>query len=189
VATIGGAIERGKVSEIDAAYKVAVEKKGRYVAQRIARTEMARTEHESWATAVVDETDAVGVRYSLSSGHNVDDICDVHTSIDLGFGVGVYPLTEAPEYPFHPNCFCNYERVYTKRGLERDTHISQKKIKESGDSVYKGWSKEKRQSVMGIAKEAEWSKGKDWRKLQNGFNGLGQDLTKLRFDESDFVPS
>jgi len=48
-----------------------------------------------------------GVKYILSASHPKYDICDEITSADRhGMGPGAYPIDEAPEYPFHPNCLC-----------------------------------------------------------------------------------
>jgi len=98
---------KSSVAQVDNAIKYASYYKQRYNAERIARTEMARAYGDaSFSDAIYNEL-VVGVEFSLSSSHDIYDICNVHCGVDLyGMGEGVYPKDHAPEYPFHPNCMC-----------------------------------------------------------------------------------
>ena len=78
-----------------------------YEALRLARTEMTAAYGEATISAGMTSPSCKGIQFILSSSHPKPDICDEITGIDKhGLGIGVYPIDEAPNYPFHPNCLC-----------------------------------------------------------------------------------
>lgn len=78
-----------------------------YEALRLARTEMTSAFGMGTMKSSSLNPANQGVRFILSASHPEYDICDVHCNLDeYGLGPGGYPLDEAPDYPFHPNCLC-----------------------------------------------------------------------------------
>ncbi|MZK53466.1 hypothetical protein [Clostridium beijerinckii] len=78
-----------------------------YEALRLARTEMTSAFGEATLSAAKVSPSCRGVKYILSASHPKPDICDDITGTDKhGLGIGVYPIDEAPLYPFHCNCLC-----------------------------------------------------------------------------------
>lgn len=52
-----------------------------------------------------------GLRWRLSPQHAGSDECDGRAHADVGYGEGVYPLSEFPPLPAHPRCRCFSESV------------------------------------------------------------------------------
>ena len=78
-----------------------------YEALRLARTEMTAAYGEGVLVAAKVNPATQGVKYILSKNHPKRDICDDITGTDnYGLGIGVYPIDNAPSYPFHPHCLC-----------------------------------------------------------------------------------
>lgn len=78
-----------------------------YEALRLARTEMTSAFGLGSMKSASMNPSNKGVRFILSGSHPMYDICDVHCNLDdYGLGPGGYPLDQAPDYPFHPNCLC-----------------------------------------------------------------------------------
>jgi len=78
-----------------------------YEALRLARTEMTSAYGMGTMKAAKLNPANRGIKYILSASHPRHDICDKITSTDRhGIGPGAYPVDDAPEYPFHPNCLC-----------------------------------------------------------------------------------
>lgn len=78
-----------------------------YEALRLARTEMTSAYGMGTMKSASLNPANKGVRFILSGSHPEYDICDVYCATDdYGLGPGGYPLDEAPDYPFHPNCLC-----------------------------------------------------------------------------------
>lgn len=78
-----------------------------YEALRLARTEMTSAYGEATVSAGMISPSCNGIKFILSGSHPKVDICDDICGIDKhGLGIGVYPINEAPNYPFHPNCLC-----------------------------------------------------------------------------------
>jgi hypothetical protein len=102
-------------AQIANAVKYASYFKQRYNAETIARTETAKAYGDaSFADALYDE-DAIGVQFTLSDAHDIDDICDMICGADMfGMGEGVYPKDNAPQYPFHPNCACGITKHFPR---------------------------------------------------------------------------
>lgn len=78
-----------------------------YEALRLARTEMTSAFGMATMKSAAMNPTNEGVRFILSGSHPEYDICDIYCDADdYGLGPGGYPLNEAPDYPFHPNCLC-----------------------------------------------------------------------------------
>lgn len=78
-----------------------------YEALRLARTEMTAAFGDATVSAAKVSPSCRGIKYILSASHPKPDICDDITGTDKhGLGIGVYPIDEAPLYPFHPCCLC-----------------------------------------------------------------------------------
>ncbi|HBJ2602722.1 TPA: hypothetical protein ACXDAM_002246 [Clostridium botulinum] len=78
-----------------------------YEALRLARSEITSAYGEATISAGMVSPSCNGIKFILSGSHPKPDICDDITGVDnYGLGIGVYPINEAPNYPFHPNCIC-----------------------------------------------------------------------------------
>ena len=94
--------------------KVAFYERNRYLANRIARTEIARAQNVQIARELLADDQIGFVQIRLSSKHPKPDICDLHAKLDAyGLGPGVYPKAEAPLPPYHPACFCLTRPILT----------------------------------------------------------------------------
>jgi hypothetical protein len=97
---------------IDRAIKYASFHKAKVNAERIARTEFASAQAQSFF-AIEQQNDLVSAwRWRKSSSHVEPDICDFNSGADLyGLGAGVYPIDKGPTLPAHPNCMCEAIKV------------------------------------------------------------------------------
>lgn len=87
--------------------EVAFKEKNRFMAQRIAQTELARAHQAQRAQELMADDSIEVVQVMLNPRHPVADICDLHGRADLwGLGPGCYPKANAPRPPFHPFCWC-----------------------------------------------------------------------------------
>lgn len=88
--------------------QVAHEEKSRYMANRIAQTELARAHQRALAAELMAD-DSIGVvQVMMSASHPEADICDLHAKANLwGLGKGCYPKAKAPGPPYHPHCRCH----------------------------------------------------------------------------------
>lgn len=90
-----------------------IEKKQKYNAMRVARTEIQR----AWRITYVEQSKKLpfvkGIKWNLSGSHNINDICDELATADVGLGPGVYPPNAVPfnGQPAHPQCICNLTTV------------------------------------------------------------------------------
>ena len=87
------------------ALDIAHKEKTRYMANRIAQTELARAHQDAVAREfMADETIEV-VQVMMSASHPRVDICNLHARADLfGLGPGCYPKAKAPKPIYHPHC-------------------------------------------------------------------------------------
>lgn len=93
-----------------------------YEALRLARTEMTSAYGMANMKSAAMNPANRGVQFVLSDSHPEYDICDEICNADnYGMGPGAYPLDEAPDYPFHPNCICIQTQLneYPDTFLER----------------------------------------------------------------------
>lgn len=95
---------------LEKALKVAFYERNRYLANRIAQTELHRAYTDRQAREMMGQDRVQYVRVYLSRRHTArdTDICDYHTRADLhGLGPGTYPKASCPKPPFHPHCRCH----------------------------------------------------------------------------------
>ena len=150
------AVESGIEDNIEKSYNVAIAQKGRYIADRIAKTEATRANFEGSIKSYIDDEDVVAMKWILNGNHIDFDICDMHADLDLGMGAGVYPLDQFPSFPAHPYCSCMADAVFAHE-------LPQSRIDdEEGrtDKYLKGLSNKKRNVLMGKGC-AEWYKNGD----------------------------
>ncbi|MBB1161473.1 PBECR3 domain-containing polyvalent protein [Aquariibacter albus] len=86
---------------------VAWREKNRFMAERIAQTELARAHQAQRAQELMADDSIEVVQVVLNPRHPKADICDLHGRANLwGLGPGCYPKERAPRPPFHPFCWC-----------------------------------------------------------------------------------
>lgn len=102
------AIEAGAAADLlDRKLRVAFFEKARFLATRIAQTELHRAFAERQARELMDDADVLWVQWRMSITHPREDICDYFAGVDRwGAGPGVYPKALAPVPTAHPFCRC-----------------------------------------------------------------------------------
>lgn len=76
----------------------------RYATERLARTEVARTQTQAAKKIYKDN----GAKYVLwIAEFNACNTCRKIAAQDTGYGKGIYLLDDVPELPAHPNCRCS----------------------------------------------------------------------------------
>lgn len=85
-----------------------IQKKQRFNAMRVARTEIQRMWRVSYVKQAQQLPFVKGIKWNLSNSHTKVDICDEYAKTDVGLGAGVYPPNAVPNggHPAHPNCIC-----------------------------------------------------------------------------------
>ena len=160
-------VKDGNEKAIQKAIQTAINEKSRYVAERIARTEMARAYADGFVAKMNGDNDIVAVKFKLSGRHPTFDICDMYAKADMyNLGKGVYPKDKLPPLPVHPHCLCRYSEVYIG---EVDTAKEKPCIREAGDKWLAGLTDRQRQNVLGAEGVKVWETGKDWRKYMHGY--------------------
>jgi hypothetical protein len=87
--------------------RVAFEEKARFLAKRIAQTELHKAFAERQAKELMQDADVEWVQWRMSKTHPREDICDFFAGVDrYGKGKGVYPKATAPVPTAHPFCRC-----------------------------------------------------------------------------------
>lgn len=140
---------------------VAEREKTRYMANRIAQTELKRAHTDAWAAEIMADEFVDVVQVKMNPRHPLPDICDVHARANLwGLGPGLYPKAKAPKPPFHPHCWC---RLVTRPDL------SAEKAREREGAVrelLRSMPAAEAARVLGSKERmAEVMNGGDWRKL------------------------
>lgn len=149
----------------------------RYVAERIARTEMARAYADGFIAKMNQDVDIVAVKFKLSGRHPTFDICDMYAKADMyNLGKGVYPKDKLPPLPVHPHCLCRYSEIYIG---EVDTTKEKLRIREAGDKWLEGLADRQRQKVLGAEGVKAWKAGCDWRKYMHGYAGFEKAKSRL----------
>ena len=170
-------VKDGNEKAIQKAIQTAINEKSRYVAERIARTEMARAYADGFIAKMNQDADVVAVKFKLSGRHPTFDICDMYAKADMyNLGKGVYPKDKLPPLPVHPHCLCRYSEVYVG---EVDTEKEKPRIREAGDKWLEGLTEYQRQKVLGIDGLKAWKAGKDWRKYMHGYAGFEKAKSRL----------
>lgn len=160
------AIKANNEKRVLKALDTALQEKARSHATMIARTEAARVYGRAFEDTTISNPDNTGIKYTLSSSHKIFDICNVHTSVDYGYGKGVYPINKVPYYPFHPNCMCNMSSVDISK-VPTGANITDKKIDESVSSYLNKIPKAKLQRLMNKTDASEFDQSGDWSGLYN----------------------
>ena len=174
---------------IDKAIKVAVEEKSRYIADRIARTEMSQAWGDGFFAKYQDDPDVIAYRWRLSSRHPVYDICDIHASVDCyGLGEGIYPKDKFPKRPAHPHCMCLVMPVYVGN-LEMDRQkennlLSHAKFNPDAVSKYiSGLSRQQQVSLLGVDGLKQFGKDGTWKNSLRLWQGHDKPSTRLKGED------
>ncbi|WP_299448189.1 hypothetical protein [uncultured Phascolarctobacterium sp.] len=157
---------------------VAVQEKSRYVAERIARTEMARAYADGFLAAIKDDDDVVAVKWKTGTRHPVFDICDMYAKADMyGLGAGIYPKDKLPQMPAHPHCMCRYVEV-----IEGEVDMQQQRdqVREAGDKWLNSLPESRRAQVLGRKGLKAWEAGEDWQEYMRGYAGLREAKSRLQ---------
>ncbi len=170
-------VQNGTEEQIEKACRVAMEEKARYVAERIARTEMARAWSDGFWAQVQADDDVVAVQFKLSTRHPFFDICDMLAKADMfGLGAGIFPKNKIPAIPVHPHCLCRYVELYEG---EADMAKKREQVKKAGDKWLKSLPEVRRMQVLGVRGMAEWENGENWQGIIHGWAGLKTPDTRI----------
>ncbi len=142
------AAEKGDQKALSEALKVAIDRKAVYNNNRIARTEISRANSMAFKRQLIDHPDYedgnVYVRNILSSAHPKPDVCDYYAHADnYGLGRGVYPVSDAPMMPLHPNCLCD-QQIVVRHDLDMRKHQFSK---EREEEYYSKLSNKRREQI------------------------------------------
>ena len=88
---------------------------GSYDARRLARTEITAAAGRATIASSQANPYVELVLWDLSNAEREDwDCnCEENAARDVGYGPGVYPVGEVPDYPDHPHCMCTLLPVVT----------------------------------------------------------------------------
>lgn len=170
---------------IKKALYVTVQEKARSQAMMVAQTETSRAYGSAFESRCVQDPEVVGMHFSLSPDRDIFDICDFHTSVNFGYGEGVYPLASVPEFPFHPRCTCRMEEVF--RGeLPEGATIDPVQEDRGATRYLKKLPEDKRRELMGVQGSTEFSAQGRWQGNLRSYHGHHEARQKLK--TSDFIP-
>lgn len=143
------AIEAGNDRALRRSIHTAIQEKSRYVAERIARTEMARAYSDGFFNKHQKDPDVIGYQIELGTRHPVFDICDVYAECNMfNLGAGVYPKDQVPMVPIHPHCLCKYHVLYrTQLDMSKQNDRGNAALKEYLDKL----TYEERKQLLGVA--------------------------------------
>ena len=171
-------VESGSDKAARKALQVAVEEKSRYVAERIARTEAARARYDAFIARYDEDDSVVAYKWTLSSRHPVDDICNMYAEADLyGLGKGIFPKDAAPVNPAHPHCLCHYAPVYSSelKGLKRSDDVEDR-----GNTWLKKQPLRIQEKILGVKGREAWKAGKaGWLEKARNFGLSGKKESRL----------
>ena len=157
---------------------VAVQEKSRYVAERIARTEMARAYADGFLADIEVDDDVVAVKWKTGTRHPVFDICDMYAKADMyGLGPGIYPKDKLPKLPAHPHCMCKLVKIYA---ADLDGKKAKENIEGAVNDYLEKLSDNQRMQLMGINGAKAWQAGESWQDYLRGWQGLGKQESRLR---------
>lgn len=169
--------QTGTEEALNKACWVAMQEKSRYIADRIARTEMARAWADGFLADIMQDDDVVAVKWKLSSRHPVFDVCDMYAKADMyGLGAGIYPKDKLPPLPVHPHCLCRYVEV-----IEGEVDMQQQRdqVQGAGNKWLNSLPESRRVQVLGRKGLKAWEDGEDWRKYMRGYAGLREAESRL----------
>ena len=93
---------------------VAQREKNRFMANRIAQTELARAHQKAVGEELMADHVLEVVQVAISPAHPRVDICDAYARADLfGLGPGCYPKKLAPRPIYHAFCRCRLKPKYS----------------------------------------------------------------------------
>ncbi|MBP2629878.1 MAG: hypothetical protein H6Q70_506 [Firmicutes bacterium] len=191
VADLNKAIDEINQAALDKAVNVAIQEKSRYIADRIARTELAAAYGDAFFAKNENDPDVIAYRWMLSDRHPKFDICDFNANANLyGLGKGIYPKDKFPHYPAHPHCMCPFSTVI-EGTLDMDfdkenAMLDNAKFDEvAGQSYINSLSKIDQQNLLGVNGLNEFESGGSWRDYLR--NWQGHSNPHRRFKANDFV--
>ena len=159
--------QTGTEEALNKACWVAMQEKSRYIADRIARTEMARAWADGFLADIMQDDDVVAVKWKLSSRHPVFDVCDMYSKANMyNLGSGIYPKSKIPPLPAHPHCLCSFTTVYAG---EVDLKKQKNCIKAEGEKWLANLSDDHRRKVLGIQGNKAFKRGADWREYMRNW--------------------
>lgn len=159
--------QTGTEEALNKACWVAMQEKSRYIADRIARTEMARAWADGFLADIMQDDDVVAVKWKLSSRHPVFDVCDMYSKANMyNLGSGIYPKAKLPPLPAHPHCLCRLTTVYAG---EVDLKKQKDCIKAEGEKWLANLSDDHRRKVLGIQGNKAFKRGADWREYMRNW--------------------
>lgn len=166
---------------MDRAVRVAIEERTRYYAERIARTESARSYFEGTMVKHQNDSDVVGYRWLLSSRHAElpFDICDVYANADFGLGRGVFLKDKLPKIPVHPHCMCSVVPVFVDEMPDHARFDYRK-----ADDYIQSLPEEHKKALLGVNGVRAYKGGTGAIDYAKGFNGFAK--SKTRFDSTVF---
>jgi len=175
------AFESQDKTRIEKAVNNAIDKKARYVAERIARSETSRAFTEGFDLRWKNDPDVIGYRWRLSGGHREDfDQCDVYAHADFGKGEGVFPKGKIPLQPAHPNCKCYLTPVFGDEDDDKPFNLKK------GDRYVKKLKAHQRAMLMGGKNKELYDSGKiTFDKAIKGFKK--PTVVKTRIVEGDLI--
>ena len=155
-----------------------VKTKARYISRRIARTETARSQLDTFLAMSQFDEDVTAYRWRLDASHNITDICDIHAKSDMGLGVGVYPKNQLPPIPAHPHCIC-----YLTEVIDDDLDLRDFSYTSGGNTFLNKLPAKKQNEVLGSRERGEaFRKGENWNKAINMETELS--TIQSRFDKA-----
>jgi len=159
------AYESGDEIRIQKAIDNAIDKKARYVAERISRSEVNRAWTEGFHLKHKDDEDVIGYKWKLSNGHReIFDQCDVYANSDFGMGKGVFKKGLIPTQPAHPNCRCYLIPVYEGDADPKDFNLK------NADKRIKNLDEKQKFMLMGDKNRKLFNSGKiSYQKAIRGF--------------------
>jgi len=138
-------VKKGSVEGLKKAAERAVKAKTSYIAERIARTEIANAYGNAVVYRAQKDKRIVGIKSVLSARHSKPDICDLYANANLhGMGKGVSPKNKSPHFSYHPNCMCNLvpvtahhinatKKVNKQRQIKKYTDIHPELLDKKGE--------------------------------------------------------
>lgn len=89
----------------------------KYVAERLARTEIARVQFAAQKMSVIQG----GYKYvKWFAEGEACKACKAIAGDDVGYGDGIYPYNEVPDIPVHPNCMCSISAYWVEKKPKDD---------------------------------------------------------------------